>query len=369
MKNYDYLIVGSGLFGSVFAYEMTKIGKRCLVIEKSNHIGGNCFTENKDGINIHVYGPHIFHTNDEFLWDYVKQFAKFNNYVHRPKVRFGNKIYSFPINLLTLQQLWGVTTPSQASEILDSKRVHIENPSNLEEWALSQVGQEIYDIFIKGYTSKQWGTHPTELPTSIIKRIPIRDNFNDSYYFDSYQGIPIGGYTQIFENMLRGVEVRPNVNYFDDKDYFNGLADKVVYTGKIDEFFDYKYGHLDYRTLKFEHKFLEISDYQGCSQVNYGEMDVPYTRITEHKHFEFMNQKHTWITKEYSKKYELGDIPYYPINDDINQKIFNKYREESKSYDTTIFGGRLAEYRYYDMHQVIASSLTKFKKEKESFRV
>ena len=360
---YDYLIVGSGLFGSTFAYEMNKAGKKCLVIESKEHIAGNCYTENKDGINIHTYGPHVFHTNDEKIWKWINQFTEFHLYKHSPKVKYQDKVYSFPINLMTLNQIWGVKTPEEAKAKLEEVRVKNDNPKNLEEWILSQVGEDIYNTFIKGYTQKQWEKHPKELPTFIIKRLPIRTNFDDNYFFDKYQGIPIGGYTQIFEKLLAGIEVRLNTDYFSNKEYFNSIAKKIVFTGKIDEFYDYQFGELEYRTLKFVNEKHEIEDYQGCSIVNYTEYDIPYTRITEHKHFENSNSKVTWITKEYSSKYKKGDIPYYPINDEKNNKIYNQYKELSSKDENIIFGGRLAEYKYYDMHQIIGSALSKIKKE------
>jgi UDP-galactopyranose mutase len=359
---YDYLIIGSGLFGSVFAHEMTKAGKKCLIIEKRNHIAGNCHTENKDGINVHTYGPHIFHTNDKGIWEWINQFTEFHNYKHTPKVNYKDKIYSFPINLMTLNQIWGVNTPEEAKQKLEQVRIKNDDPKNLEEWILSQVGHDIYETFIKGYTQKQWNKDPKELPTFIIKRLPIRTNFDDNYFFDKYQGIPVGGYTQIFEKILEGIEVRTNVDYFENKDYWNSLADKVVFTGKIDEFFDYQFGELEYRTLRFDNKRIETEDYQGCSIVNYTDFNVPYTRITEHKHFEKSKSDVTWITTEYPKDYEKGDVPYYPINDEKNNSMFEKYKELSKQ-SNIIFGGRLSEYKYYDMHQIIASALSKVKKE------
>ena len=361
MKKYDYLIVGSGLFGSVFAHEITKFGKSCLVIEKRNHLGGNCYTENKDGINIHKYGPHIFHTNDEDIWNWINQFVEFNSYKHSPKVNYNNKIYSFPINLLTLQQVFGVVTPKEAHDKLQEVRIQNSNPNNLEEWILSQVGREIYEIFIKGYTKKQWSKDPKDLPSSIIKRLPIRTNFDDNYFFDKYQGIPIGGYTQIFEKLLDGIEVKLSVDYFEDREYWNSISNKIVFTGKIDQFYDYKFGRLEYRSLQFDNQILELEDYQGCSIVNYTSIDVPYTRITEHKHFENISSKVTWITKEFPKDYQEGDTPYYPVNDQLNNQIYTKYKELSKENENIIFGGRLAEYKYYDMHQIIASALKKSK--------
>ena len=356
---YDFLIVGSGLFGSVFVYEMNKKGYKCLVIDKKSHIAGNCYTEKKDNINIHVYGPHIFHTNDEKIWNWINQFTEFHNYKHSPRVNFNNKIYSFPINLLTLHQLWGVTNPSEAQEKLNSVKYDIPNPKNMEEWVLSQVGEEIYNTFIKEYTIKQWNKHPSELPTSIIKRLPIRLNYDDNYFFDKYQGIPINGYTQIFEKLLNGIETRLNTNYFDNREFFNNIAEKIVFTGKIDEFYDFRFGELEYRSLEFKNELVETLDYQGCSIVNYTDKNTEFTRITEHKHFEQSKSDVTWITKEYPKT--NNEQPFYPISDDKNNKIYNKYKEISKK-DNIIFGGRLAEYKYYDMHQVIGSALNSVKK-------
>lgn len=360
---YDYLIIGAGLFGSVFAYEMTKQGKKCLIIDKRNHIGGNCYSENKDGINIHKYGPHIFHTNDKKIWDWIQQFGEFNNYKHSPKVNFNGDIFSFPINLLTLNKLWGVKTPEEAKEKIESVRVKIDNPKNLEEWVLSQVGHEIYETFIKGYTVKQWNKDPKELPVSIIKRLPIRLNFDDNYFFDKYQGIPVDGYTKLFENMTKDIDIMLNIDYFSDMERFNAMADKIVFTGKIDEFFGYKYGCLDYRSLTFIEEKHNIEDYQGCSIVNYTDEKTEHTRITEHKHFDSVKSEVTWITKEYPKTYENGDTPYYPINDKKNNEIYLKYKKEADKLDKIIFGGRLAEYKYYDMHQIIASALHKTKNE------
>lgn len=360
---YDYLIVGSGLFGATFAYEMNKVGKKCLIIENKDHIAGNCYTENKDNINIHKYGPHIFHTNDKHIWDWINQFAEFNNYKHTAKVNFKDKLFSFPINLMTLNQLWGINTPEEAISKLKEVSIDIDNPENLEEWILSQVGEDIYNTFIKGYTTKQWGRPPSKLPKFIIKRLPIRTNFDDNYYFDKYQGIPIGGYTKMFEKILDGIEVRLSTNYFSNKDYYNSISKKIVFTGKIDEFFDYKFGRLEYRSLRFENERLDINDFQGCSQVNYTDSEIPFTRITEHKHFEDTKSDVTWISKEYSFSCGENDIPYYPINDEKNSNIYKMYKDLSEEYDNIIFGGRLSEYRYYDMHQIIGSALSKVKGE------
>lgn len=360
---YDYLIVGSGLFDSTFAYEMKKAGKRCLVIEKSNHIGGNCYTEDRDNINIHMYGPHIFHTNDKSIWGWINELTEFHDYKHTPKVNFKDEIYSFPINLMTLNQLWGVKTPEEAQLRLNQVKIDNDNPNNLEEWILSQVGEDIYNIFIKGYTTKQWNKAPSELPTSIIKRLPIRTNFDENYFFDKYQGIPIGGYTPIFKKLLYRTAVRLNTDYFSNKEYFDSIAKKVVYTGKIDEYFNYQYGELEYRTLDFVHERHNIADYQGCSQMNYTDINVPYTRITEHKHFTGVKSDVTWITKEYSREYKKGDIPYYPINNESNNDRYLLYKKLSNDLPNVIFGGRLAEYKYYDMHQIIGSALAKARKE------
>ena len=356
---FDYLIVGAGLFGSVFAREMMDAGKKVLVIDKRSHIGGNCYTENINGINVHTYGPHIFHTSNKEVWDYMNKFTTFNHFSYRPKVNYKGKIYSFPINLMTIYQVFGVATPELAKTALENDKIKIEFPRNLEEWMLSQVGEELYNIFIKGYTTKQWGRSPKTLPSSIVKRIPIRLTFDDNYYFDNYQGIPIGGYTQMFEKLLEGAEIRLNTNYFDDREYFNSLAKKVVYTGSIDEFFEYKYGKLDYRSLRFETEILDIKDYQGNAGINYTDINVPFTRIVEHKHFEFGDQPQTIITREYPSS--TGE-PYYPI--EIDNSNIGIYRILAKKEPNVIFGGRLGEYKYMDMHQVVASALEIAKNEK-----
>jgi UDP-galactopyranose mutase len=359
---YDYIIVGSGMFGSVFAYELNRVGKKVLVLEKRNHIGGNCYTEKIEGINIHKYGAHIFHTNDKRIWDYINQFAEFNHYTNRVKVNYKNKLYSFPINLFTLYQLWGVKTPQEAKTKLEQIRIKNKNPLNLEEWILSQVGEEIYEIFIKGYTTKQWEREPKLLPASIIKRLPIRLTFDDNYFNDKYQGIPIGGYTQIFEKMLSGIEVITKLDFLKDKEYFENKANKIIFTGKIDELFQYEFGQLEYRSLKFENEILN-GDFQGNAVINYTEKEIPYTRIIEHKHFEFGTQEKTLITKEYPDSYDITKVPYYPMSDEINLEIYKKYKLLTEKENRYILGGRLAEYKYYDMHQVIGSALVKIKKE------
>ena len=361
IKLYDYIIVGSGLFGSICAYELEKLNNKVLVLEKRPHVGGNCYTENVEGINVHKYGPHIFHTNDKRIWDYVSQFVEFNHYTNRTKVNYQGQIYSFPINLMTLNQVWGVKTPQEAQLKIEKNRVPIKNPQNLEEWILSQVGEEIYEIFVKGYTTKQWGREPKYLPSSIIRRLPIRLTYNDNYFNDRYQGIPIGGYTQIFEKLLENVDLETGVDFFDNKEYFESISKKIIFTGKIDELFEYTFGELEYRSLKFEEEILE-GDFQGNALINYTEQSVPFTRICEHKHFEFGNQDKTVITREYPDSYSAGKVPYYPVGDQKNLEIYKKYKNLSKDFNNYIFGGRLAEYKYYDMHQVIGSALSKLKK-------
>lgn len=359
---YDYVIVGAGIFGAIFAYETNKIGKKVLVLEKRNHIGGNCYTEKIENINVHKYGPHIFHTNDKRIWEYINKFADFNNFVNRPKVNYKNNIYSFPINLFTLYQLWGTKTPEEAKNKLEQVKIINNNPQNLEEWILSQVGEEIYEKFIKGYTTKQWGREPKHLPASIIKRLPIRLTFDDNYFNDKYQGIPNGGYTQIFEKMLNSIEVITEVDFLKDKSYFENKTKKIIFSGKIDELYDYTYGQLEYRSLKFETEILN-GDFQGNAVVNYTEQDIPYTRICEHKHFEFGTQEKTIITKEYPDSYDSAKVPYYPIGDSKNLELYDKYKLLTEKENRYILGGRLAEYKYYDMHQIIGSALTKVKKE------
>lgn len=354
---YDYLIVGAGLFGAVFAEQAMSRGKKVLVIDRREHIAGNCYTEQRHGIDVHVYGPHIFHTNSEKIWDYVRQFGEFNSFVNRPKVNYYDLIYSFPINLFTLYQLWGVTTPEAARQKLESVRLPISDPQNLEEWALSQVGRQLYETFIRGYTLKQWRRDPKELPASIIKRLPIRLSYDDNYFTDLYQGIPVKGYTALIGNMLAGADIRLGHDYFEKRDFWDSIASKVVFTGRIDEFYEYKYGELDYRSLRFEHENLSIPDFQGNAIVNYTSAYVPYTRIIEHKHFTGVKTDNTYITREHPTDWAKGETPYYPINDARNGDIYAKYAELAKREKKYIFGGRLAEYRYYDMHQVIGSAL------------
>jgi UDP-galactopyranose mutase len=363
--NYDYLIVGAGLFGATFAREMTDAGKKCLIIDKRPHIGGNVYSENRNGIDVHVYGAHIFHTSSDRIWDYVNRFATFNNYVNKPKVRFGERIFSFPINLMTLHQLWGVMTPAEAEAKLEEVRIPCEDPDNLEDWILSQVGREVYETFIRGYTMKQWQRDPRELPASIIKRLPIRMVFEENYFFDKYQGIPTKGYTKMVDNILEGIEVRTGIDYFEERKHFDSLAKTVVFTGKVDEYFDFCHGELEYRTLRFEHEELK-GDFQGNAVVNYTSPDIPFTRIVEHKHFlpsTASKLPNTIITREYADEYKRGKTPYYPINNDRNNMMYKKYAAMANAQKGVIFGGRLAEYKYYDMHQVIGSALVKAKRE------
>ena len=357
---YDYLIIGSGLFASTIAYFLLKNNKRSLLIEKRTHIGGNVYTENINGINVHKYGAHIFHTSNKRVWDFVNSFVEFNRYTNAPVANYKGKLYNLPFNMNTFYQMWGVTTPEEAAAKIESQRLEsgIINPKNLEEQAISLIGKDIYYTLIKDYTEKQWGRKATELPAFIIKRLPVRFTFDNNYFNDKYQGIPVGGYTALIDKMLEGVEVRLNTDYFDDKSYFDSLADKIIYTGEIDRYFDYCYGHLEYRTVRFETELLEgVSNYQGNAVVNYTDAETPYTRIIEHKHFEFGQQPDTIISKEFSKEWQLGDEPYYPVNDEKNSRLYTQYKALADSQDKVIFGGRLAEYKYYDMHQVIEQAL------------
>lgn len=357
---YDYLIVGAGLFGSTVSHMLTKHGKRCLVIDKRSHVGGNIYTESINDINVHKYGAHIFHTNDKHVWEYVNSFVEFNRYTNSPIANYKGKLYNLPFNMNTFYQMWGVTTPEEAIWKIEQqqKEAEIVDPQNLEEQAISLIGRDIYYTLIKEYTEKQWGRKALELPAFIIKRLPVRFTFDNNYFNDTYQGIPIGGYTKLIEEMLKGIEVQLNTDYFPNRNYFDSIAEKVVYTGEIDRFFDYCYGHLEYRTVSFETEVLKgIENYQGNAVVNYTDAETLYTRIIEHKHFEFGTQPDTVISKEYSKEWKLGDEPYYPVNDDRNSALYNRYKKLADEQSKVIFGGRLAEYKYYDMHQVIASAL------------
>ncbi|WP_291868838.1 UDP-galactopyranose mutase [Maribacter sp.] len=362
-KKYDYLIVGAGLYGSVFAHEAKKNGKKCLVIDQRNHIGGNVYCENIEGINVHKYGAHIFHTNNKEIWDYVNSFVPFNRYTNSPIANYKGKLFNLPFNMNTFNKLWNVNTPEEAKEIIKKQTLeaNITNPQNLEEQAISLVGKDIYKTFIKGYTEKQWGRKATELPAFIIKRLPLRFTFDNNYFNDIYQGIPIGGYNKLTEGLLKGIEIRLNTDFYTNKEELSKIADTIVFTGKIDEYYDYCYGKLEYRSLNFKHKILDTENYQGNAVVNYTEASIPYTRIIEHKHFEFGKQKKTVITEEYPEEWTPSKEPYYPINDSRNMDIYTKYKQKSLE-SNIIFGGRLAEYKYYDMHQVIGSALSKAKK-------
>ena len=360
MKKYNYLIVGAGPFGSVCARELTDAGYKCLVLEKRNHIAGNTYTQKVDGINIHKYGAHIFHTGNKKVWDYVNRFSEFNNYRHTVVANYKGDMYSLPFNMYTFNKMWGITKPSEAKEKIKSQKVSDE-PTNLEEQAISLVGEDIYNTLIKGYTEKQWGRKCKDLPPSIIKRIPTRFTWDNNYFNDKYQGIPVNGYTELFEKMLEGVEVKLNSDYFDNVEYYNGLADKIIYTGPIDRLFNYKFGKLEYRTLKFETEKVDTDNYQGHSVINYTDKETPYTRILEHKHFENSKSDVTYITKEYSSEWTEESEPYYPINDKKNNERYLKYKKLTPS--NFIIGGRLADYKYYDMHQAIGSALRKIEKE------
>ena len=361
MKQYDYLIVGAGLFGSMFAHRAHKAGKKCLVIDRNPHIGGGCYTEQVNGINVHKYGPHIFHTSNKQVWDFMNSLVPFNDFINSPVACYKGKRYNLPFNMNTFHQLWGVNTPDEAKQIIEKQRAEyadIEEPKNLEEQALKLAGRDIYETLVKGYSEKQWGMKATEIPAFVIRRLPFRFEFNNNYFNDTYQGIPIGGYTAIFNKLLDGIEVKTDTDYFQNREYFDRLAEKTVFTGQIDAFFNYQFGELDFRSLRFEHKVLEgVKDFQGNAVVNYTEAEVPYTRCIEHKHFEFGQQPDTVITYEYSRKWEKGAAPYYPINNDRNNTLYTKYAELAKQHENVIFGGRLAEYKYYDMHQIVEKVL------------
>lgn len=356
---YDYLIVGAGLFGAVFAYEATKKGKKCLVIDKRDHIAGNIYTKETENINVHQYGAHIFHTSDRKIWDYVNSFADFNNYINSPVAVYKDELYNLPFNMNTFSKMWNIKTPSEAKEIIRKQieELNITEPRNLEEQALSLVGTDVYEKLIKGYTEKQWGRDCKELPAFIIKRLPLRFTYDNNYFNDRYQGIPIGGYTKIVEKMLEGSDVLLDTDYFEFIKDNEGIADKVLFTGMIDEYYDFCYGHLEYRTVRFETEVLDCDNYQGNAVVNYTDREVPYTRIIEHKHFEFGKQEKTIISREYSTEWEPGMEPYYPVNNERNNDLFEKYKALADKEEKVIFGGRLGNYKYYDMDKVIIAAL------------
>jgi UDP-galactopyranose mutase len=365
MKKYDYLIVGAGLYGSIFAYEMNKKGKKCLVIDKRNYIGGNIYTEEIEGINVHKYGAHIFHTSNKEVWEYINQFCEFNNYINSPIANYKGEIYNLPFNMNTFNKLWGVKTPREAQEKIEEqkKEYGIVKPKNLEEQAISLIGKDIYEKLIKGYTEKQWGRDAKDLPSFIIKRLPVRFTYDNNYFNDRYQGIPIGGYTKIIEKILEGIEVRLNSNFFDKREEYENIADKIVFTGMIDEYYNYCFGKLEYRSLKFETEVLSEENYQGNAVVNYTEREIPYTRIIEHKHFEYGQQEKTVITREYPIEWKEGDEPYYPVNNERNNELYLKYKELADKEEKVIFGGRLGEYKYYDMDRVIERVVKDIKNE------
>ena len=367
MKKYDYLIVGSGLFGATFAYLARKNGKRCLVIDKRTHTGGNIYCENKEGINVHKYGAHIFHTSNRKVWDFVNSITEFNRYTNSPVANYRGELYNLPFNMNTFNRMWGVKTPQEAMEKIEQQRKEtgITQPKNLEEQALMLIGRDIYEKLIKGYTEKQWGRPCTELPAFIIKRLPVRFVFDNNYFNDLYQGIPVGGYNKLTDGLLEGIETITSTDYFDNRSHWDSIADKIVFTGKIDEYYGYRYGKLEYRTVAFEEETIDTPNYQGNAVVNYTEREVPYTRIIEHKHFEMFGEEvykcsKTVISREYSTEWKDGMEPYYPINNERNNDIYAKYKKLADAETNVIFGGRLAEYKYYDMAPIVEKVLNMF---------
>lgn len=372
-KKYDYLIVGSGLYGATFAHLATKQGKHCLVIDKRSHLGGNLYCENVEGINVHKYGAHIFHTSNKQVWDFVNSIVEFNRYTNSPIANYKGKLYNLPFNMNTFYQMWGVTTPAEAIAKIEEQKTEVTArmkndgvtiPRNLEEQAQMLIGKDIYERLIKGYTEKQWGRKCTELPAFIIKRLPVRLVFDNNYFNDKYQGIPIGGYNKLIEGLLDGIETKIEVDFFANRSYWEGLANKIVFTGKIDEYYNYRFGKLEYRTVRFEEEIQDMPNYQGNAVVNYTDREIPYTRIIEHKHFEMFGQDvyscpKTIISKEYSTEWKDGMEPYYPVNDERNNSLYQQYKELADKEEKVIFGGRLAEYKYYDMHQIVENLLTR----------
>lgn len=365
MKHYDYLIVGAGLYGAVFAHEMTAQGKSCLVIDQRDHIAGNIYCEEVEGINVHKYGAHIFHTSDKKIWGYINQFAEFNNYINSPVAIYKDELYNLPFNMNTFSKMFGIKTPAEAKAKIQAEieELNITEPKNLEEQALSLAGKSVYEKLVKGYTEKQWGRDCKDLPAFIIKRLPLRFTYDNNYFNDRFQGIPMGGYTKIVEKMLEGSEVLLNTDYFEFKKENPNAADKVVYTGAVDKYFDYQYGVLEYRAVRFETEKLDMENFQGNAVVNYTEREIPYTRIIEHKHFEYGTQPVTIISREYPSEWQLGEEPYYPVNNEKNEELANKYRALAAVEENVIFGGRLGEYRYYDMDKVIKAALDAVEKE------
>lgn len=374
MQHYDYLIVGAGLFGAVFAYKAKQQGKKCLVIDRRPHLGGNIYCEKMEGINVHKYGAHIFHTSNKTVWDFVNSIVEFNRYTNSPVANYKGKLYNLPFNMNTFYQMWGVTTPAEATAKIEEQKAEavarmkeqgVTEPRNLEEQAQLLIGKDIYEALIKGYTEKQWGRKCTELPAFIIKRLPVRLVFDNNYFNDKYQGIPIGGYNVLIERLLEGVEARLNCDFFANREELSAMADKIVFTGAIDEFYNYQFGKLEYRTVNFETEVLDMPNYQGNAVVNYTEKEVPYTRVIEHKHFEMFGAEieaypKTVISKEYSSEWTEGSEPYYPVNDEKNNSLYLKYKELADKETNVIFGGRLAEYKYYDMHHIVEKALSYF---------
>ncbi|MCD8143559.1 MAG: UDP-galactopyranose mutase [Clostridiales bacterium] len=358
MKQYDYLIVGAGLYGAVFAHEAMQKGKRCLVVDRRGNIAGNIYTEEVEGINVHRYGAHIFHTSNKEIWNYINQFAEFNNYVNSPIANYHGEIYNMPFNMNTFSKMWGISTPREAQAILDQQRAEVTGePQNLEEQAISLVGRDIFEKLVKGYTEKQWGRDCKDLPAFIIRRLPVRMTYDNNYFKDRFQGIPMGGYTAMVARMLEGADIRLNVDYLEQKGSLDALADKVIYTGPIDAYFGYRLGYLEYRSVRFETETLDMENYQGVAVVNYTDRETPFTRLIEHKHFEFGTQPKTVISREYSAEWKPGDEPYYPVNDEKNQALYQQYRDLAQQETGVHFGGRLGEYQYYDMDKVIAAAL------------
>ncbi|MCL1971786.1 MAG: UDP-galactopyranose mutase [Endomicrobia bacterium] len=361
MKHYDYLIVGSGLYGATFAYLAKQKGKKCLVIDKRAHLGGNVYCENIEGINVHKYGAHIFHTSNKKVWNFVGAFAEFNGYINSPLANYKGKLYNLPFNMNTFYALWGVKTPQEAKQKIDEQRKAsaITEPKNLEEQAISLVGKDIYEILIKGYTEKQWGRKCSELPAFIIKRLPVRFTFDNNYFNDTYQGIPVGGYNKLIDGLLNGIEAKYDTNFFDDRAHFENIADKIIFTGQIDEFYKHCFGKLEYRSVRFETETLDCGNFQGNAVINYTESEIAYTRVIEHKHFEFGTQPKTIISREYPCEWSKSSEPFYPVNDDKNNILYSKYKELADKEKNVIFGGRLAEYKYYDMDKTIEQAILK----------